>query len=191
MKKEQLQSDLICKQTKLIANLDFQRRHNYEDCDCKLQRQLEDSSFQEIDLRECISTLTAQIEAENDTLKCFGPDCEGCRLVNSDTCGKPIARESNTESAELADDIENIFKNTYRIHGNSDALDWFKIAAHKAATYLKVSGKGKALENRMGRDEIKQKLECATCVYNEGESYHDKMWCRDCRQKDRHRTSKQ
>ena len=28
--------------------------------------------------------------------------------------------------------------------------------------------------------------QCSNCKYNNSETYHDKMWCRDCRQKDRY-----
>ncbi len=34
----------------------------------------------------------------------------------------------------------------------------------------------------VGRSE---QLVCRDCKYNKAETYHDKMWCRDCRQKDR------
>ena len=33
--------------------------------------------------------------------------------------------------------------------------------------------------------EIEEKKKCTDCEYFEGESYHDKMYCRDCRQMDR------
>ena len=34
----------------------------------------------------------------------------------------------------------------------------------------------------VGRSE---QLFCRDCKYDKAETYHDKMWCRDCRQKDR------
>ena len=37
---------------------------------------------------------------------------------------------------EFIDAIESIFKNTERIHGKSDCIDWIKLASHKTATYL-------------------------------------------------------
>ena len=30
-----------------------------------------------------------------------------------------------------------------------------------------------------------EQLFCRNCKYDEAKSFHDKMWCRDCRQKDR------
>lgn len=38
------------------------------------------------------------------------------------------------------------------------------------------------LYNVVGRSE---QLFCRDCKYDKAETYHDKMWCRDCRQKDR------
>ena len=32
---------------------------------------------------------------------------------------------------------------------------------------------------------MKQTLSCSDCKYYKAETYHDKMWCKDCRQKDR------
>lgn len=37
---------------------------------------------------------------------------------------------------EMALSIENIFKNTKNIHGNSKSIDWIKVASYKAAGYL-------------------------------------------------------
>ena len=37
---------------------------------------------------------------------------------------------------EFISAIESIFKNTERIHGKSDCIDWIKLASHKTATYL-------------------------------------------------------
>jgi len=37
---------------------------------------------------------------------------------------------------EIAESIEQIFKNTQRIHGKSDALDWIKIASIHSARYV-------------------------------------------------------
>jgi hypothetical protein len=47
---------------------------------------------------------------------------------------------------ELANSIENIFKNTKRIHGDSDVIDWAKLAAHKTATFLEAKSKEEAQE---------------------------------------------
>ena len=38
------------------------------------------------------------------------------------------------------------------------------------------------IANVVGRSE---QLFCCDCKYDKTETYHDKMWCRDCRQKDR------
>jgi hypothetical protein len=32
--------------------------------------------------------------------------------------------------------MEKIFENTKRIHGNSEAIDWIKVAIHKSASYI-------------------------------------------------------
>jgi hypothetical protein len=32
---------------------------------------------------------------------------------------------------------------------------------------------------------MKQTPSCSDCKYDKAETYHDKMWCRDCGQKDR------
>jgi hypothetical protein len=37
---------------------------------------------------------------------------------------------------KTAESIEHIFKNVQRIHGNSEALDWIKIASSRVAEYL-------------------------------------------------------
>ncbi len=37
---------------------------------------------------------------------------------------------------EIAYSIEHIFRDTERIHGKSAAIDWIKVASHKAASYL-------------------------------------------------------
>jgi pentatricopeptide repeat protein len=39
-----------------------------------------------------------------------------------------------------------------------------------------------ALYDVVGQSE---QLFCRDCKYDKAETYHDKMWCRDCRQKDR------
>jgi hypothetical protein len=39
-----------------------------------------------------------------DIGKCYGPDCEGCRLLNSDTCGKP--KQAETAAKELSERID-------------------------------------------------------------------------------------
>jgi hypothetical protein len=40
------------------------------------------------------------------------------------------------KTEEISEAIELIFKNTERIHGNSDGLDWIKIASIRSAKYL-------------------------------------------------------
>jgi len=37
---------------------------------------------------------------------------------------------------EIIQSVEYIFENTKRIHGNSEALDWQKIAIHKSVSYI-------------------------------------------------------
>lgn len=37
---------------------------------------------------------------------------------------------------QFIQDTYSIFENTKRIHGNSDAIDWMKVASHKTATYF-------------------------------------------------------
>ena len=37
---------------------------------------------------------------------------------------------------EIIESVEYIFENTKRIHGNSEALDWQKIAIHKSVDYI-------------------------------------------------------
>ena len=37
---------------------------------------------------------------------------------------------------EIIQSVEYIFENTKRIHGNSDAIDWQKIAIHKSVSYI-------------------------------------------------------
>lgn len=48
--------------------------------------------------------------------------------------------ELSSDKIDIADTIEYIFKNTERIHGKSEALDWIKIASHKLVEYLKHYG---------------------------------------------------
>jgi len=48
--------------------------------------------------------------------------------------------EPQVKTIDLNPDIiESIFKNVERIHGNSEALDWIKIAAHRTVEHLKHS----------------------------------------------------
>ena len=41
-----------------------------------------------------------------------------------------------TLQEQIAENIEHIFDNTKRIHGNSEALDWIKIAIHRSAEFI-------------------------------------------------------
>jgi hypothetical protein len=55
--------------------------------------------------------------------------------------GKSFPGHSNPppppmSKSDIADSIEHIFKNEERIHGKSESIDWIKLAAHKAASYL-------------------------------------------------------
>lgn len=37
---------------------------------------------------------------------------------------------------EIIQSVEYIFENTKRIHGNSEAIDWQKVAIHKSVEYI-------------------------------------------------------
>lgn len=37
---------------------------------------------------------------------------------------------------EIIQSVESIFENTKRIHGNSEAIDWQKVAIHKSVEYI-------------------------------------------------------
>ena len=61
------------------------------------------------------------------------------------------------EKSNIADSIEHIFKNNERIHGKSESIDWIKLSAHKAASYLLQSHP----TPEISEEEIKER--CPTC----------------------------
>ncbi len=44
--------------------------------------------------------------------------------------------EKTEKTGQVAENIEHIFRNTERIHGKSEAIDWVKVASHKAAEWI-------------------------------------------------------
>ena len=48
--------------------------------------------------------------------------------------------EKPSDDNDVENAIEHIFKNTERIHGKSEALDWIKIASHRTVEYFKHYG---------------------------------------------------
>jgi len=40
------------------------------------------------------------------------------------------------EKKEIISVLEEVFENTKRIHGNSESIDWIKLAIHKSASFL-------------------------------------------------------
>lgn len=50
--------------------------------------------------------------------------------------------------------------------------------------YIVITFSGKSAHLRCPKCDGKSaELNCENCTYYKGESYHDKMWCRDCQQK--------
>jgi hypothetical protein len=45
-------------------------------------------------------------------------------------------RQNMETKKQLAENIENIFRDVERIHGKSEAIDWIKLAAYKSASFI-------------------------------------------------------
>lgn len=89
-----------------------------------------------------LQPVTAKIEQENYGIT--DKIIEEAMNVNTPFFGNsgakvPTVEQMPSESAEgsIAESIYHIFKNTERIHGKSEALDWIKIASYKSAEYLR------------------------------------------------------